>query len=158
MMMKTFLIKYLKMGSLVLVTGLSFLFSASTFNDDDPNPCFPEGTRVWDGYQCFCNVGYRGKCCEIDMETNRELVGCNFPDNFEFKQVPIECQVDIYGGADLEPKLRKIVHINITGDGYFNVTLHNFAYNCIKGRLMKECTNKDCSGAYSEIISALSKL
>ena len=131
MMMKTFLIKYLKMGSLVLVTGLSFLFSASTFNDDDPNPCFPEGTRAWDGYQCFCNVGYRGKCCEIDMETNRELVGC---------------------------KLRKIVHINITGDGYFNVTLHNFAYNCIKGRLMKECTNKDCSGAYSEIISALSKL
>ena len=130
MMMKTFLIKYLKMGSLVLVTGLSFLFSASTFNDDDPNPCFPEGTRAWDGYQCFCNVGYRGKCCEID----------------------------IYGGADLEPKLRKIVHINITGDGYFNVTLHNFAYNCIKGRLMKECTNKDCSGAYSEIISALSKL
>ena len=80
------------------------------------------------------------------------------PDNFEFKQVPIECQVDIYGGADLEPKLRKIVHINITSDGYFNVTLHNFAYNCIKGRLMKECTNKDCSGAYSEIISALSKL
>lgn len=76
--MKTFLIKYLKMGSLVLVTGLSFLFSASTFNDDDPNPCFPEGTRAWDGYQCFCNVGYRGKCCEIDMETNRELVGCNF--------------------------------------------------------------------------------
>ena len=52
-------------------------------------------------YQCFCNVGYRGKCCEIDMETNRELVGCNFPDNFEFKQVPIECQVDIYEGLIL---------------------------------------------------------
>ena len=75
-----------------------------------------------------------------------------------YKRQPIECQVDIYGGADLEPKLRKIVQINIAGDGYFNVTLHDFAYNCIKGRLMKECTNKDCSGAYSEIISALSKL
>ncbi|MFR3331321.1 MAG: hypothetical protein ACLTSL_14435 [Odoribacter splanchnicus] len=150
--MKTFLSKYLKIGSLVLVTGLSFLFSAGTFNDDDPDPCFPEGTRAWDGYQCFCNVGYKGKCCEINMDTDQAMVGCNFPDDFEFKMTPLACSMRVDGGAELEAVLIKIVTITAKGAGWFEVAFDGIAYKCEKGRMMKDCMTKDCSAALKELL------
>ena len=77
--MKTPLLKNLKLWILVGVTGLSFLSSMTVSGNEDINPCYREGTIAWAEGKCICNLGYTGKCCEVDQMTGESMAKCSLP-------------------------------------------------------------------------------